>query len=144
MIDEGHISANSAERKRLYALTGEVRDMGAAGIHTSPLGNLLVHLAYWDFYYLALLEDWDSARIGESDDVDAVNQAVQHLAGSIPLDAAIQLVRHAADAVDGKVEGISATLSHEIESSGHTRAPWRSLHRREHLDELQELLHASA
>ena len=73
-------------------------------------------------------------------EVDAVNEAVRVLSAAIPPDAAVELARIAAEAVDRELEGLSPELEKAIEAANRPRVLRRSEHRREHLDQIERAL----
>ncbi len=134
---------NASQRERLFALTAKWTETDL----TRPLANgwsvatKLAHLAFWDQYYLPLIEQWERTGFKSSSiDVDAVNEAVRFLSRAIPPTAAVQLVRAAAEAIDRKLESITPDLEVAIEASGRVRLLRRAMHRREHLDQIEEAL----
>jgi hypothetical protein len=114
------------------------------------VATALIHLAFWDEYYLAMLEAWEQSESVESSggsslvsrgiNVDAVNSAIEGISLSVPARMAGDLARSAADRTDQKFEGISPALAVQNEQHGHTRALRRSIHRREHLNRIEQAL----
>jgi hypothetical protein len=101
----------------------------------------LVHLAFWDAYYLALLKGWErSGYTSSATDVNAINEAVRFLGWAMPARAAVQLVQSAAGAIDQYLEGIPPELTAAIEASGRIRLLKRAMHRGEHLDQIEKVL----
>ena len=101
----------------------------------------LAHMAFWDTYALARLTRWEqSGVIPSSSDVDAINNAMRPLSEAIPARDAIKLALDAADAVDRKVEGLSSELAAAIEAAGLPQTLRRSVHRNEHLDDIERAL----
>jgi hypothetical protein len=101
----------------------------------------LAHLAFWDMYYLACVEEWERSGFTSSrTNVDAINEAVRTVSGRIPAESVVQLVRDAAEAIDRKVEMLTPELVSAIEVAGYTRILHRGLHRREHLDQIERVL----
>jgi hypothetical protein len=101
----------------------------------------LIHLTFWDRYYLALVEDWERSGFTPfSSNADALNESVLVLSRAIPPKAAVQLIQAAAEAIDQKIAGLSPELASAIEAGGHPRLLRRFLHRREHLDEIEGFL----
>lgn len=134
---------NAAERQRLFALTGAWTETDLA--HEMPNGwtvaTTLVHMAFWDYQYVALLGEWEHSGItSPSPDVHAINDAVRVLSLSIPPAATVALVRTAAEAIDRKLEGITPELEAAIEAGGRVRLLRRSIHRRLHLDQIEKAL----
>jgi hypothetical protein len=145
-MNPDYAAQNAAQRRRLVTLISRlsevdlVCDLG----HGCSVATQLVHLAFWDRYYLAQIETWESQGITlDRADVDAVNEAVRFLSQSIPPRAAVQLVRDAAEAVDRKIEQLAPELARAIDAAGRVRVLRRAIHRREHLDEIEAALSAT-
>ena len=142
-MNASYVKENAAQRRRLSALTmgrpeAELgRDVGNGW----SVAAKLVHLAFWDRYCLALIQQWERTGVTSSPaEVDAINEAVRVLSAAIPLAATAELARAAAEAVDQKVEQITNELAAAIESAGRVRVLRRSEHRREHLDQIERAL----
>jgi hypothetical protein len=134
---------NTAERERLFALTSRWTDVDLS--REMPNGwtvaTKLAHLAFWDEYYRARIEQWErSGLTASNDDVDALNRAVRQLSRQLSPKAAVALVRAAAEAIDARLMSITPELRSAIEASGRVRLLHRALHRREHLDEIEGVL----
>ena len=71
---------------------------------------------------------------------DDINAAVRTLSDAIPPRAAADLAVAAAAAIDRHLETISPDLRESIASAGGERLLNRSLHRREHLDQIERAL----
>ena len=139
-MNEAYVAENAAERERLRAIVANLDDDGLA----LPLPNgwtvatALVHLAFWDSYYLACVGEWERTGFAPSRaNVDAINEAVHMVSLALPPRAAVQMVQAAADAIDRKLEGLAPQLASAIEGRGHTRILCRAMHRREHLDHVE-------
>lgn len=137
------VQENTTSRRRLETL---VRRLSAEDLaRSTPSGwtvaALLAHLAYWDQRVLVLLRRWKEHGVDLSPvDSDAVNDAIKPLCLALDAQAAIQLCLSSAQAVDAELEAISDGLVEEIKaSSNHFRFD-RSLHRSDHLDEIERLL----
>ena len=134
---------NTLERERLYKLCQSLTetDLRRSISNDWTVATKLVHLAFWDRYYLALLNDWE--KYGFKDiktQVNAINQAVLALSHPIPLNAVISLVNDAALAIDKKVESLDINLAKVIKESGHERILMRYMHRQEHLEQIEQAL----
>ena len=134
---------NASERDRLFRLTAGLTD--AQLRRPMPIGwsvaTKLVHLAFWDQYCLGLLRAWRRNSVSASTvDVDAVNGAVRALSQAIPMAAVGPLVRAAAEAIDREVAEIAPDLRASIEAIGRERVLHRAVHRREHLDQIEQAL----
>lgn len=142
-MGDTYAAQNTAERERLIRLTSNLGDTDLK--RDLPNGwsvaTKLAHLAFWDEYVLAQLRKWErSGFTSTSVEVDAVNEAVRSLSEAIPLRATVQLAQAAAEAIDAHLVGISQELRAAIEASGRVRLLNRSLHRREHLDQIEKAL----
>jgi hypothetical protein len=142
---------NALQRQRLYDLTNGLNEeaLGRKLKNGWTVASALIHLAFWDQYYLALLEEWEKsagATLGNflvtsrGLNVDAINSGIEFISLSIPLPAAVELVRNAADSIDCKVRGIPQGAAVAILESEHHRILRRSIHRREHLDHIERVL----
>src|SRR5262245_10877460 len=142
-MDNDYIQENAKERDRLLRLTVGLKERDLA----RPVGKdwtvatKLLHMAFWDRYCLELLKRWKNAMPSISTlDVDAVNESVKVLSAAIPHRAAGEIVRAAADAVDGEVEGATQELRSAIIEAGRERILKRFIHRRAHLDQIENAL----
>ena len=138
------IEENRAERLRLVAL-GETlsgSDLRRTVRGQWTVGALFAHLAYWDRRSLATIEDWE--RSGEvrlaTVDLDAINDAMLPEWLAMPPRDAVREAVAAAGAVDRKVERLALPLV-EAAMKARPRILARAIHRREHLDEIEGVLH---
>ena len=142
-MTETYIAENRAERQRLFEITAKLtaENLAQPTLNGWPVALKLAHLAYWDLYALALLQEWEKTGYkASSANVDAVNEAVRVLSNAIPVLSVIPLVREAAEAVDRKVEELAPELAAEIEAGSHARMLCRFLHRRNHLNQIESAL----
>ncbi len=138
-----YVEENTAQRRRLEELAGRLTaaDLKREVGNGWSVAEKLAHLAFWDYYCLALVRRWEKKGVASSPtEVDAVNDAVRVLSAAIPPEAAVKLARSAAEAIDLGLEGISAALEAAIEAAGRPRVLRRSEHRREHLDQIERAL----
>jgi hypothetical protein len=130
------IKENTASRHKLEAF---VRGLSPADLaRTTPAGwtaaALLAHLAYWDQRVLALLRRWQADGVDLSPvDADAVNDALKPLCLALEPQAAVELCLASARAVD-------AALVEKIRASENHFRFYRSLHRMDHLNEIEKLI----
>jgi hypothetical protein len=105
---------------------------------------VLCHLAFWDQRVLFVLRKWQSAGFEPSRltplSVDSLNHAATAIAQAVPGPAAARLALDSASAVDSQVAETSDELVKQILSEGFERFLRRSLHRREHLQKIEEAL----
>jgi uncharacterized damage-inducible protein DinB len=140
-------SDNNSQRHRLIQLVARLSDADLA--HPMPGGwtvaTKLAHLAYWDQYALARLKTAQRSGfqvVSLSTQFDEINAAVRTLSEAIPPRAAAELAVAAAEAVDRLLETISPELRQSIAANGSDRLLNRSLHRREHLDQIEQAMQA--
>jgi len=134
---------NRASRARLEALTARLTPQDFTRLSSSgwTVTALLAHLAYWDQRVLALLRRWQENGIDESPvDSHAVNEALKPLCLRLDSAAAVELCLSSALEVDQALEAVKPALVEQIQASGNHFRFNRSLHRSDHLDEIEALL----
>lgn len=145
-VERSYITENAFERERLRALVTRLSDEDLSCILRNgwTIAEALAHLAFWDQLSLVLLEEWERNGIGSSPvkDVDTINEALHRLCKTLPVRAAAQLAIVAAEVIDHELEQITSELAGEIEAAGKIRALRRAIHRREHLDQIEQALRA--
>ncbi len=142
-MSEDANAENDRQRERLKRLGAGLRE----GDWSRRLANgwtvqmAFVHLGFWDRLSLGQLERCEREGVRKvPHDVELLNAAVADLASALsPRDAFNWTVR-AAEAVDARVRGLSPSLAAEVVARDTPRRLHRHLHRREHLDKVEELL----
>lgn len=142
-----HDERNRASRQRLVAI---MEPLDEAALRR-PLGEHwtiaigLLHLAFWDRF---LVEWWRHADLGgrlmpvhvEEHAEDIVNETLTGLLAGIPVEEAPRLALAAALAAERTISGLSAERLQAVEREGRARLVDRSIHRAEHLDEIEAAL----
>jgi hypothetical protein len=138
-----YMAQNIAERERLRALVARLNDHDLE----RPVGEgwtvttVLVHLAFWDRHRLFALKRWlHEGQLPSSGEPDAINAAVAALSKAIPPREAALLAVEAAEAIDYELEQLSPDQEAALEAAGMTRLLNRSLHRHEHIDQIEAAL----
>ena len=72
--------------------------------------------------------------------MEAIDSALRPIILSVDGSRAKELVLNTAEAIDRKVAEINSELKSRIFSDGHERVLRRSMHRNEHLDEIEKAL----
>lgn len=142
-MNPAYVADNTAQRHRLIQVTARLSepDLTRPVSGGWSVATKLAHLAFWDNYCLVQLEAWERTGVTPASvDVDAVNQAVRTLSEAIPPGTAARLACAAAEAIDRKLERLSAELVAAIEAAGRVRILRRSMHRQEHLDQIETAL----
>jgi hypothetical protein len=144
-MTENYRNENDAERTRLSALLDRLNE--ASLQRTLPNGwtvaAALAHLAFWDNYAIALLDEWKQKGFSSpAAQYDAINAAVESMSRAIPFAALVSWVRESAEASDRAAANASPALAAELEAAGKANFLRRSVHRRHHLDQIKTLLGA--
>lgn len=141
-MDRSFVAENARSRQRLRALLRRLsdRDLERELPNGWTVAAALAHLAFWDQRVLVLLRRWAQSGVGRSPiDVDATNDAILPLCLAIPPRAAGELALAAAEAVDRELEDLSDEMMSAIEGLGVGFRFRRSIHRDEHLSEIEAL-----
>lgn len=133
-------AANDVSRARLRRL---VERLDADGLSRELPGGwtvsaLLAHLAWWDRVALKRWQDVIDSGTRPTRIDDAVNDELLPEWRSIAASDAAREVLAAADAVDAIVAAAPPELVEEMRRTGGDRSVDRSLHRNEHLDEIEK------
>jgi len=145
-MNKHYCTENEVERQRLFRLTAPLTetDLSRELPNGWSVATKLAHLAFWDRYYLSLVQQWERVGFTSSPaNADAINEAVRVLSRALPLIAVVPLVLDAAEAIDRKVEELAPELATAIEMGGYARILRRAMHRREHLDQIEKVLGVS-
>ena len=139
---QAYVARNDAERERLRALVERLSDddLRRSIGHDWTVAAALAHLAYWDRRGVGVIEDWerDGSQPGPVD-ADALNAAeLPRWLATPPREAASEALA-AAETIDRKVAGLAPDLTASI-LAVRARTLDRSLHRREHLAEIERAL----
>jgi hypothetical protein len=138
-----YISDNTTSRERLESLVMSLsdEDLTRTTAYGWTVSALLAHLSFWDNRVLTLIQRWKTSGIDESPiDSEAMNEAVKSLCHAVGPRKAVELCLSAARAVDAELETVSPELYAAIEASPTHFRFNRSLHRNDHLHDIQVLL----
>jgi hypothetical protein len=142
-MDRPFVKENAQERERLRSLVERLTD----GELSLPLGNgwtiavALAHLSFWDQRSLLLMRKWKKSGVEPSPiDMDITNDSLLSLWLAIPPRKAANLATSSAEAIDRELEEASSDFITAIESLGERHRLYRSIHRKLHLDQIEEVL----
>ena len=142
-MDRAFVAENAKELERLRSLAERLTDDELI----FPIGNgwtiavALAHLAFWDRRALFLLRQWKIDGVEASPiDIDITNDALLTLCLAIPSRKAANLAISSAEAIDRELEEAPTELINEIVGLGEKFRLYRSFHRKQHLDEIEEYL----
>lgn len=140
------VAANTKERNRLISLVGGLTDEELK----LPLGNdwtiavALAHLSFWDQRALFLVRRWRNSGVVKPSpiDIDLTNDSLLSLWLAIPPRAAADLAVSSAEQIDRELEEAPSDLITKIENLGESFRLYRSIHRKLHIDEIEEVLNS--
>ena len=143
--DRSHDAETDAERARLRALVQRLSDADLARAMPDgwTVAAVLAHAAYWDARAIYGLDTWARGAAPtpyEHENVEAVNDAAKPLCLALPPRIAADLALRLAEEADGKVKALSDEMLAKIRATG--GPPFnlsRALHRKEHLDDIEQL-----
>jgi hypothetical protein len=98
-------------------------------------------MAFWDQRIVVLLRRWKEKGVDESPvDADAMNDALKPIFHALEPRTAVQLCLSSAEAADAELETLTPELYEQIQASPTHFRFNRSLHRNDHLNEIEMLL----
>lgn len=137
------VQDNNSSRERLASFVRGLSEADLARTNAEgwTVAALLVHLAFWDQRMLVLLRRWQREGVGEAPvDPDMINDSLRPIALAMPSQTAIALCLESAEAIDTALEQMSTELYEEIAAAPIHYRFNRSLHRHDHLGEIEQLL----
>ena len=147
--DRSYVSVNDRERQRLEALVNKLDDKALS--RPMPAGwtiaAVLAHLAFWDERVIVLIEllkrGTSIPPLENAVDVEWINDAAKPAQLALAPRRAATLAVETARATDQAVAALSDDLLAKNAAAGNPINLVRSEHRREHLDEIEEVLKRS-
>ena len=137
------IQENTESRKNLEDFVRRLSkdDLSRPDASGWTVAALLAHLAFWDQRVIVLLRRWKENGVDASPvDANAVNDALKPLCLALDPAAAVELCLSSAREVDAELEAIGSKLMQDIQDSPNHFRFNRSLHRSDHLNEIESLL----
>lgn len=146
-VDRSYVAENDRERRRLEALVARLDD--ATLSRPMPAGwtiaGVLAHLAFWDQRILVMI---DLLKRGApvpsyTDDpvhFDWINDAAKPIQLALPPRRAAEVAVEIARTTDQAVATLSEDLHAKNGAAGNPIKLLRAEHRREHLDEIEQVL----
>jgi hypothetical protein len=143
-MERQFVNENIKEQERLRRLVNEMTDEELKLIIYKEgwtIAVVLAHLAFWDERRLILVRKWKQKGVTPSPlDEAIINDVLLPFLLAIPPRKAADLSILTAEALDHELEEISPDLITAIESLGDRHALNRAIHRKMHLDEIEDLL----
>ena len=148
--DRSYVAENEAQLTRLRALVDTMSDLELAEPMEAgwTVAAVLAHLAFWDNRIVTLLDRWgvdgqgtppDAPGSYDEEAVDWINDATKPLILALPPRVAARVAVDAAVAADQRVAALSDDLLAANERTGGYINVLRADHRREHLDEIEQV-----
>ena len=142
-MDRPFVNENAKERKRLRSLVERLTEEEL----NLPLGDdwtiavALAHLSFWDQRSLYLMRKWRKSGVEPSPiDIETTNDSLLSQWMAIPPRSAANLSISSAEAIGRELEEAPSELIEEIENLGEKFRLYRSIHRKEHLDQIEKCL----
>jgi len=139
-----HNKRNRASRDRLAAVIAQLGDRSIPLPGGWTAAGLLAHLAFWDRFGTARLEKYLGDRrpmeLGSDTLTEFINAAALAQWTATPIRTAAGLATDAAATIDRLIEGLPREAFDAIRVMNLPRILDRSLHRKEHLDEIERAL----
>ncbi len=139
-MSNSYMAQNIAERERLRTMVARMSesDLTREVEHGWTVAAVLVHLAFWDRQRLFTLKRWlQDGQLLLPGEPDVINDAVAVISKAIPPHEAALLAVEAAEALDYELEQLTPEQVAALEAAGMTRLLNRSLHRRDHLEQIE-------
>ncbi|MFI5054853.1 MAG: DinB family protein [Actinomycetota bacterium] len=143
--DRQYIEANDRERERLRALINRLDDdaLAAPANEYWTVAGVLVHMAYWDSRVLVLADKVDRGEPWVQSDAepegDWLNDSIRPIILAVAPRAAAELALRIAEETDARVAELPLDRMYPLDPESPISAA-RSVHRGEHLDELEQAL----
>jgi hypothetical protein len=143
-VTNDHNKRNRASRDRLAAVIAQLGDRSIPLSGGWTAAGILAHLAFWDGFGAARLEkyirDGKSMALGSDALTDFINAAGLAQWTATPIRAAAGLATDAATKIDRLIEALPKETFDAIRAMNLPRLLDRSLHRKEHIDEIERAL----
>ncbi|HTZ52353.1 MAG TPA: DinB family protein [Spirochaetia bacterium] len=138
---------NETSRRKLESFLQRLsdRDLARRAPNGWTIGGLLVHLAFYDYRAVVLLQRWKSNGIAASpSDVNTVNDSLKPIANAMGPAEVRRVTVESARAVDAEVDSLDPAFLARVEAEGTAVKLNRALHREHHLQQMQGMLAAGS
>lgn len=138
---------NTESRRKLESLVRGLsdEDLARSTNYGWTVAALLAHLAFWDHRMLVILRRWQEQGFDPSPiDAAAVNDALRVICHALEPRTAAHLSVSAAEEIDAEFDKLTADFVKQIEEHAEATSTQfrmnRSLHRNDHLKDIEALL----
>ena len=142
-MDRPFVAENAQESERLRCLVGRLTDeeLNYTMENGWTIAVVFAHLAFWDQRSLALMQKWKLSGVEQSPiDIDVTNDSLLPIWLALQPRSAANLAVASAEAIDSEIEECSTELISAVQNLGERFRLYRSEHRKQHLDEIEEFL----
>ena len=142
-MERSFVEENAKERERLRALVERLTDkeLSLTLENGWTIAVAFAHLAFWDQRSLILMRKWKTDGVAPSPiDMDVTNDSLLPLWLALEPRIAANLAVSSAEAIDREIEESPPEFIAAIENLGERFRLYRSDHRKQHLDQIEELL----
>ena len=144
-MERPFVAENAKERERLRSLVKRLTDeeLSLPLFNGWTIAVALAHLSFWDQRILFLMRKWKKSGVEPSSiDIDVTNDSLLSLWLALPPQKAANLAISSAEEIDRELEEASSDFITEIEGLGEKFRLYRSIHRKLHLDQIEEVLNS--
>jgi hypothetical protein len=136
------VARNAASRQRLRDLVASSSGHDLSPLARSAIATILAHLAFWDRFVYARWKDAAEQGLDAPPEIadvhtQLINDAGFPLWGMVPFEDAARDAIAVAETLDGLIERIDPQVAERLIAAGRGRLVERSIHRDEHLDDLE-------
>ena len=143
-MDKSYVGENKKSRERLKKLVDTITDEELTLTLNKEgwtVAAALAHLAFWDTRRLILLPKWKKNSVTPSPvDTDTINDTLIPFFLSLPPRKAAELAISTVEKLDRELETLPDDLAEAIGKTGDRSALNRGVHRKMHLDDIENLL----
>ena len=136
------VARNAASRQRLRDLVAPSSGHDRSPLVRSAIATSLAHLAFWDRFVYARWNQAAERGLEAPPEIADAHTQLLNDAGfpqwrTIPFEDAARDALAVAETLDGLIERIDPQVAERLIAAGRGRLVDRSIHRNEHLDDLQ-------
>ena len=142
-MDQSYTARNSQSLQRLRRIIRRLSndDFDRSIGHGWTVSAALAHLAFWDQRAQQTLDRWQrDGTLPSSSDADSINAAELGHWLALPGHEAASWALASAEEIDRQIANAPGELADAMLAAGRPRTLDRSLHRHEHIDEIERAL----